>query len=261
MKTLPAQQMAVHEADTSRKAHESSRESFERHVKPDRSEADEGAARANRPDLASAVKPGIDATPRDPATVVNRMPLTPTDALFGSGSRIYPEGLAVIGYLSMLATGPGLSAGGQAALSASGAAVATSIPPPSSPSFAVAVAIEQGDVTGQTSAPVIAQLAASRAEGMDDAPDAAPAATGAAELPTWLSRRVFFAGQGASTTLRLRDYRIADASDRQLIDQLLGFASGQGRPVGRIVINGREVWRRDDMDTHINEQGVTRHGS
>lgn len=259
MKTLPAQQLAVSEADTSRKAHEGSRESFERHVKAGRTEANDGAAQANRPDLASSAKPLVDVTRREPVTVDNKLPLMPTDALFGSGSRIYPQGLAVVGYLSMLAAGSNASAGSKTGLPGDGVVAEMTATPPSAPSFAAA--IELGDDTGRLSAPVIAQAAASHAEAIDDAPDAAPAVTGAAELPTWLSRRLSFTGQGTSTTLRLRDYRIADPRDRELVDQLLGFATRQGQAVSRIVVNGREVWRRDDVSTHTNEQGVTWHGS
>jgi hypothetical protein len=89
----------------------------------------------------------------------------------------------------------------------------------------------------------------------------APVATGGAELSTWLSRRLSFTGQGASSTLRLRDYRVAESDNGELVNQLLGFAARQGQAVGRIVINGHEVWRRDEVATHNNEQGVTWHGS
>jgi len=263
VKTLPSEQMAVREADAARKTRDDTRESFERHITSAKTETGSDVGRAEHVDIGVAAAPGANAKPFAPSAVVNAVPLTPTDALFGSGARVYPQGLAVVGYLSMLAAATDTSPAGPVVLAADTPAVNATMPPAFDVPSIIAAEHGDADVAAQMTKPVgrVSTTSAEGAEGVDDASDATPVSTGMADIPAWLARRVSFAGRGEATTLRLRDYRIGESGHGELVDQLLGFADTQGQSVGRVVINGREVWRRDGMDTHINEQGVTWHGS
>jgi len=261
VKTLPSEQMAVRETDAARKTRDDTRESFERHITSAKMETGSDAGRADHVDIGVAATPDANAKPFAPAAAVNAVPLAPTDALFGSGARVYPQGLAVVGYLSMLAAATDTSPDGPVVLSAdTPAANATMRPLVGAPS-AIAAGHGDTDVAAPTPMGRASLRSAESAESADEASDATPVLTGMADMPAWLARRVSFAGRGATTTLRLRDYRIGDAGHGDLVDQLLRYASTQDQSVGRVVINGREVWRRDGMDTHINEQGVTWHDS
>lgn len=73
-------------------------------------------------------------------------------------------------------------------------------------------------------------------------PSASPAAA------EWLARSMkWIERDGRDPLVLLRDFRIDDTEAQRVVDGLRAFAQEQGVALDRIVVNGREFWRRPDL--------------
>lgn len=73
-------------------------------------------------------------------------------------------------------------------------------------------------------------------------PSASPAAA------EWLARWMkWIERDGRDPIVLLRDFRLDDDEARRVVDSLRAFAQEHGVGLDRIVVNGREFWRRPDL--------------
>lgn len=93
-----------------------------------------------------------------------------------------------------------------------------------------------------------------RATGADDAmplPSLPASSPAAAE---WLARWMkWIERDGRDPVVLLRDFRIDDDEARRFVDGLRAFAQEHGVGLDRIVVNGREFWRRPDLSQQQQE--------
>ncbi|MFZ2752586.1 MAG: hypothetical protein WAZ48_03970 [Lysobacteraceae bacterium] len=104
----------------------------------------------------------------------------------------------------------------------------------------------RSDAAGATA--TVLQPATLRAVETDDPmplpslPSSSPAAA------EWLARWMkWIERDGRDPIVLLRDFRIDDDEARRVIDSLRAFAQEHGVGLDRIVVNGREFWRRPDL--------------
>lgn len=259
MTSVNAERLALREADAVKaQTRDERRPSFEPHVR----QSDEADSTRHATDRTGNVVEGdvtdapVAGTPIDD---LRMQPLTSTESVFGEGAKIYPQGLAVVGYLSML---PSRAPGALAAL-----------PPTTQPivdmasAGMVAASSSPGEVTAmieevsESSLPGIVPVTAPSDHSVEDGVEQIRATLGGAEMTTWLMRRLSFVGHGASATLRLRDYRLVAGDESALTDKLLAIAHQNGLPAVRIVVNGHEIWCRSGTTSSTHLPGAKIHVS
>ncbi len=220
------------------------RGTFEKHLDtparnaPGHGVSDAHAAPSLQPANAGAQAP-ID---RVAAAALLPMPSTSVESTLGAGATIYPQGLRVIGYLSMLGvqTTHDLSA-----VSPSSADNAAAIEQRASMP-GQGYELVGGETAGCSlhyavvSAPIDADR--STMPGDEGTTVDATAAVDTSPAGRWLRRRLSAAIGESGTTLRLRDYHLAEGDIPAVVDTLLSHARHGGYEVSRIVVNGREVW-------------------
>lgn len=255
MTTVSADRMALREVEAVKPgASPDGRPSFEPHVRHQESDV---RTKQHAGDIAYE-QSTESATPQSEnrllADPLHALPMPSADIVFGQGATIYPQGLAVVGYLSMLPSREATS-GARASSSSGGERSANSPLPGASPQ-------EQS----ASPSPSAVADAGSPLGGMPWLPHAPGATEGGVdpthpawtniELAEWLMRRISFTGEGQGATLRLRDYRLAPGDDRALAQRLLAMARANQWLPARIVVNGREIWRRagDALDAKETEQ-------
>jgi hypothetical protein len=243
MTSANADRIALREGDASQRGSRSDdRPSFAPHV---RSEA-HGVQSNHRAD-----GPAHDRTITAPTQPIDEAqdplrtrPVPSADVLFGQGATIYPQGLAVVGYLSML---PMSHASPAATAAIAGDSTADPVQTLAMPPEGAA-----GELAGEETlhgGPSPIGNAIGRpcvAGGTEDGIGPVRSPWTSADIGEWLMRRISFTGEGHRATLRLRDYRIRPGDDRALAERLLAFAHANRWPAARIVVNGRELWRRSD---------------
>jgi hypothetical protein len=86
-----------------------------------------------------------------------------------------------------------------------------------------------------------------RATGTDDPMQLQPLPTSSPAAAEWLARWMkWIERDGRDPIVLLRDFRIDDDEARRIVDGLRAFAQEHGVGLDRIVVNGREFWRRPD---------------
>lgn len=77
-------------------------------------------------------------------------------------------------------------------------------------------------------------------------PSSSPAAA------EWLARWMkWIERDGRDPIILLRDFRLDDDETRRVVDSLRAFAQEHGVGLDRIVVNGREFWRRPDLSQQL----------
>lgn len=196
---------------------------------------------------ASAPMPRGDAVAvaRNTVSVTAQLSHAAVDALFGVGAKIYPQGLAVVGYLSMAGEGDAVP-GERLAGTLGGQGVAAG-------GFAPATIVAQGDVAGEAGRVPGAIEATGSAAAMASQGDGM-AAGGVEELrsalaaeasPQWLARRLAIVDGTRGAVIYLRDFRMDEGQRGAVVDALVAHAREQGHHVSRVVVNGQECWRAD----------------
>lgn len=196
-------------------------------------------------------------TPRVGPDTLAQLSHAAVDALFGAGATIYPQSLAVVGYLSMANTGesapaqPSASVGSAVAvLAGSQVAVAPSGMPGGDP------------VGGQCEAAMpsygMPGAAVAGTGPAGDGVDELRAALASEAAPQWLAKRLSIVGSEQGAVIYLRDFRLAESQRGAVVDALREQARKLGQPLARIVVNGQECWRADGAQLSGN-QGVTEH--
>lgn len=258
--------VALRDADTVKsQPREDKRASFQSHVRQEKNKGDVAglATTAHEPpdgtlngSLVDLTLPSVvRALPDD----IVALPLASTDAVFGAGATIYPQGLAVVGYLSMLPAGddtaelPGsVPAVAQATVAGSPTVTLAAWSTPSAASDAA----NRMSPDGLSAVAVDTTMSA---EGGAASTDPALSTMDGAELTPWLLRRMSFSGKGADATLRLRDYRLPAGHEGELAEGLLAIARAQGWPAARVVVNGREIWRQSGVSPSPDTQRTQDH--
>lgn len=258
MKTIPSDHPALRETEAvhAPAKDEKRRPPFEPHIRRDAGAPKQAVGREGLPG-------SLDHDASVASTLLARkdvtaLPLASTDALFGAGATIYPQGLAVVGYLSMVAAreveGPavGWRAPGTVASPSPGTVGVMG-------SYASGISVVTGasprDFPEVASAP---SHAATRET--SELADTVTESTAANDVKPWLLRRLSLSGPVSQTTLRLRDYRIARGEEATHIPSLLAEAEARGHQVHRIVVNGHEIWRKDVTSPHTDSTGANHHG-
>lgn len=86
-----------------------------------------------------------------------------------------------------------------------------------------------------------------RAAGTDDPMQLRPLPMSSPAAAEWLARWMkWIERDGRDPIVLLRDFRIDDDEARRVVDGLRAFAQEHGVGLDRIVVNGREFWRRPD---------------
>lgn len=258
MTNVNAERLALRETDAVKAQNRDERRpSFEPHIR----QADVAdstrhtAARSDSEVEGDVAQAPIAGTPMDDQRM---QPLASVDSVFGEGAKIYPQGLAVVGYLSMLPSrDPAalvmLPLTAQSAVDKASAGMV--VAPSSLGRMAATIQTPSGALL-----PDITAVTAPSDQGVEDGVEPMRVAFGGAEMTTWLMRRLSFSGYGETATLRLRDYRLVVGDERALADRLLAIAHENGWPVARIVVNGREIWCRPGTTPSTHPPGVETHG-
>lgn len=240
MTNVNADRLALRDADAVRPAPpDKRRPSFEPHIRQ-REPAKNPASHVDGDAFDDAARPRTGALQREDTKA---LPLASTDAVFGEGAKIYPQALAVVGYLSMLPNPDEAGTPYPEGLKAASGAVmgAASVPQTDSRNAAPATPAEPSP---HELFPGAVHDARHPGPVPDGEADPVHTSIDATEIGAWLQRRLTFSGKGANATLRLRDYRLARSEHEALVGQLVSMAKDQGWPVARIVVNGREIWRQ-----------------
>lgn len=261
MTPVSAERLALQQTDAERsRAREDKRPSFESHVRQDEGGARQADEKTTDLRLAPNAVRAAGTAAQMLADTLRTRPMASAVAVYGEGATIYPQGLAVVGYLSMLP--PGSAEAGAPAPAGVVSSNATSEALPAQASAPIAMAQTSTVTANQVDAPSLQAVVVSGLDDTDggDGSDLMRVTTSeTAELSLWLLRRLSFGGQGADATLRLRDYRLASGDEPVLVQHLLRFAKEQGWPVARIVVNGHEIWRPPGaVPSHL-LQGVEHH--
>lgn len=243
MTTVSADRIALRETEAAKPgARSDGRPSFEPHVRHQESEAQ---AKQHADDIAheqtseSVALPGDDRLVTDP---LHALPMPSADAVFGQGATIYPQGLAVVGYLSMLPPREGTA--GSMVPAGDEQPTNAQLPRPSSQERSASPSPGTAAAADAESQLIGVPGLSFEPGAMGDGVDPTHPAWANAEVSEWLMRRISFTGEGQGATLRLRDYRLAPGDDRALAQRLLAMARANQWPAARIVVNGREIWRR-----------------
>lgn len=258
MTSVTAERLALHEADTSKtQGRDENRPSFEPHVRHGATSPVVG--RSTTDVHGSAVDPTGAPAPLVSPDRLYAVPLASMDAVFGEGATIYPQGLAVVGYLSMLPTGADIAQGSVPGSSAAGAS-ASDVPGPLAGITVPALIPATSDTqAGPHSGAGAGEMPPPETFG-DEGVDPSRAALDGAEMTRWLLRRLSLSGKGEGATLRLRDYRLDASNEQTLADRLLAIARDNDWPVARIVVNGREIWRQTGATIQQLQGGETHGG-
>lgn len=90
--------------------------------------------------------------------------------------------------------------------------------------------------------------AAPRAIGVEDRATLPSLSSPSPVAAEWLARWMkWIERDGHDPIVLLRDFRIDDDEARRLVDGLRAFAQEHGVALDRVVVNGREFWRRSDL--------------
>ena len=215
----------------------------------------------------SAVEPHPAAEEVVHATIAKSDMRAPQDATLpldlrlaeqGAAARIYPQSLHVNGYLSLWDP---VERSRSSASPLQGAEVETASPATSLVQRAGPVAVAVGSaMTGNGALPLEAVSVWTSVSPSDVGTPAVRsriAATGDTSVE-WARQFLRLDLQGRAATLWLRDFRLDEAGRRALAAQLLVLARDAGKPVGRVMANGQELWR-DGAWTPTDSKGET-HG-
>jgi hypothetical protein len=94
----------------------------------------------------------------------------------------------------------------------------------------------------------MSQPAVIRALGADDRAPLSSLPSPSPAAAEWLARWMkWIERDGRDPIVLLRDFRIDDDEARRLVDGLRAFAHAHGVELDRVVVNGREFWRRPDL--------------
>lgn len=183
------------------------------------------------------------------------------DGLFGAGAKIYPQSLAVIGYLSMAngEAGDGTPAVGSLP-DREAASTAREASPPGSTDTAVSSAQPLADAAAELIAGAPGHMATGGLGSLADSVDDLHAALAAEASPHWLARRLAVVEGAHGAVMYLRDFRLADGERGAVVDALLMHAKQRGLQLERVVVNGQECWRADASPL-MNDRGETIHVS
>ncbi|GAB2554849.1 hypothetical protein [Rhodanobacter koreensis] len=173
-------------------------------------------------------------------------PIGVTEALLGS--RIFGMHLLAGGYLSELALSQGATAdiafdAVNAVQSSAAPQEGQAMPVSSARSLQSTSLEEQSSIEAlvMQTAPVANEASEAATETLTYA--AVATASTSAPLSQWLERSLRFTKQSdGSTTAWLRDYRVGAAEAANLRDSVLQEANAKGVVLGKIMLNGREVW-------------------
>lgn len=173
-------------------------------------------------------------------------PIGVTEALLGS--RIFGMHLLAGGYLSELALSQGAVADvafdAVSAVQSSAAPLEGQAMPVSSTRSLQSTSMEEQssiEALQIQTAPVENEASEAVAETLTRT--AVATVSTSAPLSQWLERSLRFTKQSdGSTTAWLRDYRVGAVEAANLRDSLLQEASAKGVVLGKIMLNGREVW-------------------
>ena len=163
----------------------------------------------------------------------------------GTAARIFPQSLHVNGYLSLWDPTEG-SVPSAIPLQDDGIEAASSAAPQVHRAGPVSVAAVNAMTVSTSVEPEIASMQASA-----DPSDEKTLPTGSRILSTgdtpfeWAKQFIRLDLQGTAASLWLRDFRLDEAGRRALAVQLLLLARDAGKSVGRVIANGREIWRDD----------------
>lgn len=89
------------------------------------------------------------------------------------------------------------------------------------------------------------------ANGATDAVENAAHASTTSHSASWTMRLLrWFEAEGRGATAWLRDYTLTADGETRLVDDLRRFATSEGLPLARIVLNGRTLWSADPSPLH-----------